>query len=818
MKVRDIIANNSEWMPNTRYETINPLVTVILPTYSRAKSGLLRQSIDSVLNQSFRRLELIIIDDGSVDGTFDICKKYMRRDPRVSIIRHKENMGLPAVSTYEAYMKARGEYIAYAFDDNQWELDALSKTYDFMEENQVKASYGITRVTDPITHQTVELGTDGTMVSASIWMGNCIGAGSVVLHKEVLETVGLHDPHLSLTRVCDWDLWLRIIEYYEFVATDILFTFEHGTTQPDSLGNMFKLDQWFFREWQQNRKKSNLLPAVYESFDVIECEENNSTYFKTCLKVHYLQYKKKYWFSSTELDKILTMRSNSTRKRILVLVSETNASYMSFTRYKGKNCTFAYLRGDTVTVTLLALTDVVIFGRLFWAGTNVKELCEALSIPYYYYTDDNFRECALESNDRGISSLARDTTAENLKAFQGVIVSCNMLKDYFIKKRLHRNVIVLDPIYRDYIAHKREDNTFTVGFMGGKFREGVLRSCILPALLELSENRKIRLICPCMKGEEENLKDLEKRKLEIIPFVRTHNYEYLLNMYQKIGIDVLIHCGRNLRNNIYKTKNALINAVTLGVPLVVSDIEPYCYREADEFEENYIIIRNTKENWKSTLQKLADSPQLRHKYFETAREFCSKRYSSRRAWTELEKEFEQYLYHEDFFYLKRYERLCEWIQVHGLTDRKQAINPTWRQYIPEKLSYTGEMKLPRRFGFTSHVACIREIGLLFAVTGECSGTVSIGIYKKGHRAPENEWKISIDQLTKDGYTNFYLVDSIIVKRNELLYLDIDIEYEYKNGYVGLFEDRKRRTFWYKVLNKLGHPLCGKNALFVDCRS
>ena len=201
MKVRDIIADNSIWMPNKKYKEIRPLISVLLPIYSRAKSGHLKSCLDSLLNQSFRRFELIIVIDASLDGIYHICKHYMERDPRINIILHKKSIDLPAVSTYEAYMKARGEYVAYAFDDNNWELNALAKTYDYMEENGVKASYGIARVRDPDTQQIVEFGRDRKIVNDTIWMGNQIGMGSVVLHHEVLETVGLHDPHLSLTCV-----------------------------------------------------------------------------------------------------------------------------------------------------------------------------------------------------------------------------------------------------------------------------------------------------------------------------------------------------------------------------------------------------------------------------------------------------------------------------------------------------------------------------------------------------------------------------------------------------------------------------------------
>lgn len=819
MRVKDIIGDNSIWMPNGRYEEIHPLVTVILPTYSRAKNGLLRQCVDSVLGQSFRRLELIIVDDGSVDGTFDICQKYMWNDPRVSIIRHKKNIGLPAISTYEAYRKARGEYIAYVFDDNQWKLDALAKTYDFMEENQVKASYGITQVTDSKTGKTVEFGANQKTVSANLWMENCIGESSVLLHREVLETVGLHDPHLSLTRICDWDLWLRITEQYEFVATGIIFTFEHGTTQLDSLGNAFKLDQWFAFEWQQSRNADDLMPSVYEDYDIIGQDNKNSAHFKMCLREHYLQYSKRYWFEQEALDHISNMQTNTKHKRVMVLAHITNASCMSFTRYRGKDYTFAYVTGNSsLAVLLLALTDIVIFARAFWSESPIRGLCQQLSIPCYYYVDDNFRECAFESNDIGTLNVAKETSAKNLAMFEGVIVSTQQLQNYFQKTHLHENVIQLDPIFRETFTGRKMQIPFTVGFMGGAYRQGVLKSCVLPALKKLAADQKLRFICPCLEGEEKSLLKLSEGSLEIIPVPRTDNYEYVLHSFYQIGIDVLVHCGSNVRNNLYKTKNAMLNAVTLGVPLLVSDIEPYCCREPDEPEQEYLLVRNTPDAWYDALKSVAQSSNLRKAFYETAHKYCVARYSSDNAWKAMDQELGKYVSRDSFHYLRQYEKLCIWLQKNSVQGGGVGGHPTWRPFIPEQLSCSNEMRLPRRFGFTSSVATIREIGLLFAIVGECTGTVWVRIYRKGEIDPLAERSLSVEKLVPNGYTNIYLDEAIVVKTDGLLYLELDVQYEEKNGYVAVFEDRERRTFWYKVFNKLGHPLPGKNALFVDCRS
>ena len=815
MLVKEIIGNYSMWLENSQGVESEPLISVILPTYSRAKSGLLKKCLNSVLNQSFRQLELIIIDDGSTDGTFDICKKYMEKDPRVKIIRHTENMGLPAISTYEAYLRAKGEYIAFAFDDNEWKLDALAKTYNFMERNGVKASYGITEVVDPITMQTVRFGTDSHFVQQNIWANNCIDAGSVVLHREVLETVGLHDPHLALTRVCDWDLWLRIVDYYDFVGTNILFTFEHGTLQPDSLGNAFKMDAWFVRERWQHRNLEMLLPEKYENVDIIEGNAWNSRHYFGCMQEMYHQYKKKWWY--TDRDEFFAKAAyNENHKYILLSCSAKDASSMSFTRYGGRDYTYCFVKEETFPFYILPYADAVVFVRTMNTEFLIK-VCGMMGTPCYYYVDDNFREIAKDNDEPVYAEIAKKTSAKNLKKYQGVITSGQALTDYFLENKLHKNVITLRPIYREPIKMAEvKERPFTVGFMGGVFRESILKSCVFPALEELAERMPVRFVCPCLQGEENKLKKLSKRNLEIIPFPRNQNYEYVMNTYASVGIDLLVHCGKDIRNNVYKTKNALLNAVTLGVPLVVSDIEPYCVRYKDEPKDCYWLVQNRPDAWSQAIKQLAENPTLRDEIFARAKQFCEAYYCTESAWELLDREFLKLPVISDFMRLRRFEIVCNsaYLRTGGMDG---SVSVGHRVFIPEELCLSGEILSPRRYGFRAVGTQIREIGLLFADTGTCTGQVRFKLFRKGEGNPVIEWSHNMEYLTKDGYTDMILDQPVRTKLGELLYLEIAFEYTRKDGYVGVYEDRKRRTFCYKVMNKLGHPIPGRDALFIDCR-
>src|SRR5215213_6020349 len=130
MKVREFI-ENTVWLPGREYETAQPLVSVLMPTFRRGRDGMFLRAATSVLDQSLRALELIIVDDGSTDGTADQIAAIMDADGRVSCLRHPKNIGLPAISEFEAFERARGEYIAFGFDDFIFEPNALMELVAF---------------------------------------------------------------------------------------------------------------------------------------------------------------------------------------------------------------------------------------------------------------------------------------------------------------------------------------------------------------------------------------------------------------------------------------------------------------------------------------------------------------------------------------------------------------------------------------------------------------------------------------------------------------------------------------------------------------
>lgn len=112
---------------------LSPKVSVVIPIYNTAEY--LREAIDSICNQTLKELEIILINDGSTDGSLAIIEEYVARDSRVQI-HTQPNQG-PSVARNQAIKYATGKYIYFMDSDDKLELTALQLCYETCEENKL---------------------------------------------------------------------------------------------------------------------------------------------------------------------------------------------------------------------------------------------------------------------------------------------------------------------------------------------------------------------------------------------------------------------------------------------------------------------------------------------------------------------------------------------------------------------------------------------------------------------------------------------------------------------------------------------------------
>lgn len=122
------------------------VVSIVVPVYNVEKY--LNRCLDSLIEQSYRYLEIILIDDGSPDNCYDICDHYCKKDKRVKVI-HKKNEGVSAARN-DGIKKSSGKYICFVDSDDWLPRTAIEDLLTAIEEKEVDFIYGSAKVLAPI--------------------------------------------------------------------------------------------------------------------------------------------------------------------------------------------------------------------------------------------------------------------------------------------------------------------------------------------------------------------------------------------------------------------------------------------------------------------------------------------------------------------------------------------------------------------------------------------------------------------------------------------------------------------------------------------
>lgn len=119
------------------------LISVIIPVYN--VENYLKKCIESVVNQSYQNLEIILIDDGSTDSSGTICDDYLKKDERIKVI-HKKH-GDVSKARNEGIKKAKGEYLTFIDSDDWIPLNSIEILYKELKTNHADISSGLIKET-----------------------------------------------------------------------------------------------------------------------------------------------------------------------------------------------------------------------------------------------------------------------------------------------------------------------------------------------------------------------------------------------------------------------------------------------------------------------------------------------------------------------------------------------------------------------------------------------------------------------------------------------------------------------------------------------
>jgi len=220
---------------NMKYK--KPKVSVILASYKHHLW--VGEAIESVLKQTFNDLELIIVDDGSNDGSASIIREYAKKDSRIKYEIFPENKG--AISAMKrCYDLCSADYLALISSDDVWELQKLEKQVAILDKNKnIGVVFGIPTFIDqkgnPIKSDIIKVFLNSLEKRDKYqWAnyffnkGNCLCHPSMVIRKECYMEVGFYNS--TLRSLPDFDMWVRLFWKYDVeVLEDILIKFRLHT-------------------------------------------------------------------------------------------------------------------------------------------------------------------------------------------------------------------------------------------------------------------------------------------------------------------------------------------------------------------------------------------------------------------------------------------------------------------------------------------------------------------------------------------------------------------------------------------------------------
>jgi len=206
------------------YKNFQPLVSVILPTFNR--STLICRAIDSVINQSFKEWELLIVDDGSTDNTFQSIDKYIMNYENIRYMRHS-NRKL-AITENVGILAASGNYITFIGSDDEYLNEHLKLRIEYIDRNNHLDLIhgGVSIIGDKYVK-------DKNDLSRLIHLEDCVIGGTFFGKKEVfLNLKGFKNIPYSE----DSEFFERVEKIYKTGKVDFN-TYVYYRDTPDSICN-----------------------------------------------------------------------------------------------------------------------------------------------------------------------------------------------------------------------------------------------------------------------------------------------------------------------------------------------------------------------------------------------------------------------------------------------------------------------------------------------------------------------------------------------------------------------------------------------------
>ena len=234
---------------------MNDLVSIIMPSYNTGR--FIKETIESVLAQSYPTWELIIVDDCSTDDTDDVVRQYLA-DKRIRYIKNDTNSGA-AVSRNRALREAKGKWIAFLDSDDLWEADKLQKQIIFMKDNGYHFSYTNYVEIDEESKVNGKSVTGPKRISKHGMYNYCwMGCLTVMYDADTVGLIQIAD----IKKNNDYAMWLKVCKKANcYLLDESLARYRKRSGSISNHGYM-KLIKWHYKLYREAEKKNVVVSTI----------------------------------------------------------------------------------------------------------------------------------------------------------------------------------------------------------------------------------------------------------------------------------------------------------------------------------------------------------------------------------------------------------------------------------------------------------------------------------------------------------------------------------------------------------------------------
>ena len=261
-----------------------PQVSILMPVYNA--KNYLKESIESILNQTFSNFEFIIIDDASNDGSLVIIDFYKQRDSRIKVFSNPCNLGI-IDNLNKGIQNISTDYIARMDADDIAFPDRIEQQIKFLEENPNISVLGTNMI--QIDHNSkiikpIILSSESLLIKWNLFFWNPIAHPTVMIRSSLIEDIGGYNK--NFLHIEDYELWLRASEKYDFYNLNkvLLYYRVHST----NISVSFENEQI---ESFKSLSKNYISKLIDEEVDssVVNMIQFRASYYNSQLSYHLLQ-------------------------------------------------------------------------------------------------------------------------------------------------------------------------------------------------------------------------------------------------------------------------------------------------------------------------------------------------------------------------------------------------------------------------------------------------------------------------------------------------------------------------------------------------